>query len=237
MPTLNNSLEGGADGATITTGNSGGASGDAFGAATVDAGASLIYTTAHAAHGSVGAQVSTGVGSGSAYVAWTSGLPATSPTVWARAYYRFAANPAATVNVLRILSGSNGIMGTIRVNAAGTIGMLYGSGTLAGTSAAALTAGSWFRVETSVTAGSTTGAMSCRIFWSSDSETPDQTLSIANVNAGAVNPSRLRVGVVSNLAGVSPFQFDDLSLSDVTWPGPAGAAPPPPLFHGWGVPI
>ncbi|MEO3860110.1 hypothetical protein [Acrocarpospora sp. B8E8] len=238
MTLLSNSLEGGTPGAVITAANSGGLSGTAFGDSSVDTGNTLAYDSTTAAHGSVSAQVSTGVGSGQAWVAWTSGLPGTSPTIWGRSYYRFAGNPSAAVNVFRILSGSNGIMGSIRVNANGTLGMLHGSGTLSGTSTAALTAGAWWRIEVMVTAGTaTTGSMACQIFWSPDATTPDQVLSVSGVNTGAVNPSRLRVGVVSNAASVAPFHFDDLALSDTGYPGPAGAPPPAPLkgFRGWGI--
>lgn len=220
MAPLTNSFEGGTNGSTISTSNSGGASGTAFGAVTIDGGESLTFDTSTAAHGSVSAQVACPT-SGSSYVAWTSGISGTSATVYARAYLRFTGNPSATVNVLRILSAANGIMGTIRVNTGGTIGMLYGSGTLAGTSTGALTANAWFRVEVMVTAGTTTGVMTCRVYWTMDGTTPDETLTISNVNTGSANPTRLRVGVVSN-AAASAFNIDDLGLDDAGWIGPAG---------------
>lgn len=225
MSSLSNSFEGGSDGTTVTTGNSGGSSGDAFGNVTIDSGNALTYSSSSPAHGSLGALVSTGVASGSSYVAWTSGIPGTSATVWARAYHRFPAWPSADVNVLRILSSSNAIMGSVRIKSTGKVDLLYGTGTLGATSTATIPTGASFRIEVMVAAGTTTGAMSIRLYLTSaDGTTADETLSVTNINAGSANPVRMRAGVVSNLANVSTFGLDDLALSDVDWIGPVGGA-------------
>jgi hypothetical protein len=232
MATLANTFEGGSNGTTITAANSGGASGNAFNTVVVDS--TLTYTTASAAHGSVAALAS---GTSDAYVAWTSGLAGTSATAYARTYFRVTSLPAANTNVLRMLSSSNGIMGTIRINSAGTLGMLYGAGSLGGTTSGTITLGAWFRVELRVTAGgSSNGTMVMRVFWTPDATTADQEITSSNVTTGAANPTRLRCGILSNSAEV---YFDDLAFSDTDWIGPAGggagpstgtlAAPLPPL--------
>lgn len=236
MTLLANNFEGGVDGVAISTFNSGGTSGDAFGAVTIDPTASLVFDGTQSAHGTFSAKVATGATSGSSYVAWTTGIAGTSPSLWTRAYMRLTANPSAAVNILRLLNSSNAIMGTVRINANGTVGMLYGSGTLGGTSVGAITPNAWFRIETLVTTGTTTGVMSCRIAFVPDAVTPDETLTSTNVNTGSTNPSRFRAGVVTNAANVTAINFDDLAASDVDWVGPAGVAVAAG-FQGWGVPI
>lgn len=61
---LHNDFEGGSDETTITTGNSGGASGDAFTLVNIGSGNALKYDTAHAAHGLLSARLDLGTSSG-----------------------------------------------------------------------------------------------------------------------------------------------------------------------------
>lgn len=213
MAVLANTCEGGVPPNAVTTANSGGASGNAWDRVEND---SPVTYSATAAHGSVGILCN---GAADAYVGWETGISGTSPTLWARAYVRFDALPAANTNILRTLSPSNGIMGTIRINTTGTLGMLYGTGSFAGNTTGTVTLGAWFRVEMMVTAGgANNGTMTMRVFWDPDATTPSQEVTSSNVTTGAVNPTRLRAGVLSNAATVF---LDDIALSDEGWIGPA----------------
>lgn len=216
MTTLTNSCEGGTPTSAVTTGNSGGASGNAF--QRVEDDSPVIYS-ATAFHGSVGIECS---GAADAYVGWDSGIGGTSATLWGRAYFRLAAIPASNVNLFRMLSSTNTIMGTIRINSTGAIAQLYATGTLGGTTSATLSVDTWYRVEWQVTAGaSNDGSMETRIF-AGDDLAPLAVLRVTGVTTGSANPSRARYGVLSNTATV---HLDDLALSDEGWIGPSEGMP------------
>ena len=92
MPTISNTFESGlSNGTSVTTGNSGAvAAGTPFDAVGTGAGTSIVYSTTHPAHGSLGALITIGVSAAQpAYVEWSTALLAssTSATTWARSLF------------------------------------------------------------------------------------------------------------------------------------------------------
>jgi hypothetical protein len=71
---LTNNFEGGSNGSTITTGNSGGASGNAWDTITIGTSAVDVYDNSQAAHGSLSCKLSTAATSVSVYNAWTTSM-------------------------------------------------------------------------------------------------------------------------------------------------------------------
>jgi hypothetical protein len=89
MSLLQNTAEGGTNGSNATNATTGGGSGDAFTAANKGSGASLIFATAAADHGSLGYSI-TGTSGTATFVGWT-GYNDTSIAV------RFYYNPGPTL--------------------------------------------------------------------------------------------------------------------------------------------
>jgi hypothetical protein len=97
---LTNSFESGTNGTTITTGNSGGASGNAFDVTEASGTSILVYSNTQAAHGSLSAEFANN-GDGANSVSWSTSL-GTQTQVWFRAYVYFTANPSVTLSSLII---------------------------------------------------------------------------------------------------------------------------------------
>lgn len=89
MATLTNSFEGLADGDTITTGNSGGASGDAFTLAGDTAGGTCTASTVWAAHGTVSMAFTLGATAGPERRGYEVNAANTATTQYFRFYLNF----------------------------------------------------------------------------------------------------------------------------------------------------
>lgn len=212
-----NSFEGGSNGTTVTTGNSGGASGDAFdNAPTPGAGGVMTYSTAQAAHGSLSMTTSTGVGSALAYAGYTL---ATTSADTCRTYCRFVSLPSAQQNFVRYLStGSQ----ALRVNCttSGLIEVRNAANNVVGTTTSAISAGSWFRLELQSTWSTTVGAVTLRLYLSPDSTTISDSLTLTSLVLTA-SANEIRYGVGSSMANAVQVWYDDLAIEGATWHGPA----------------
>src|SRR5215467_10547633 len=93
MTSLVNSAEGGTNGTTVSTGNSGGASGNAFDAL-LTTNATVAYDNAHAHSGALSVKFATAGTAANWAVEWTTSM-GTLSQVWFRLYVYFTANPAA----------------------------------------------------------------------------------------------------------------------------------------------
>src|SRR5215218_2907628 len=92
-----NTLEGGSNGTTITAGNSGGTSGDAFDSVVIATNDSLVFDNAHAKE-TLALKAATGASSTGTYAAWTTTI-GTQTTFWGRMYLYRTANPSAQVRL------------------------------------------------------------------------------------------------------------------------------------------
>lgn len=218
MTRLSNSLEGGTSGTTVSAGNSGGASGDAFNTVTIGTGATLAFDNAHAAHGTLGMQVATAGTTATSLAEY--GITAT--VAWFRAYVFVTANPAANVNIIRLLDSAT-ILTTVRLNSSGKIAFLTGAATLSGTSSATFPLNQWFRIEVGVdftAPGSQTVTVRLYLGADPDSISITETISATALTVGSTNISTVRYGVITTGTNIGPFWLDDLAFSDVTWLGP-----------------
>jgi hypothetical protein len=219
---LYNTFEGSTSGTTISTSNSGGASGDLFDTVNIGTSATLTFDNTHAVHGSLAASVSTPSVAASSYVLWSSGSLGGSPTqIWFRVYLYFTANPAHTFTVVQ--SG-----GLIQITTAGKLfAKDSASGTLSGT--ATIPLNQWFRVEGFMTASATVGQIEMKLFKTADSTTADETdTSPASLNVST--NSSVRFGVTGAFASIGPFWMDDLGVSTTGYLGPAPSANPAVLL-------
>lgn len=224
--TLTNGLEGiTPSGTTVTSGNSGGASGSAFDVVQVGSGTTVASDSAHPAHGILGLKIATGATSTTAYVAWTTSM-GTKTTTFKRAYLYFTAAPAANVRVLNFVGAATS-RGNVLATTAGKMIFTNAAGGTVLTSAA-FPLNAVFRLEVKFTGDASAGQWEYKIWNSPDSNgTPDDTqTSAANLNTGGTTDT-YRFGVGTALANAGPYWMDDVGLSDTAYLGPAAMGPQP----------
>lgn len=226
--TLASSAEGGVSGATVTTGNSGGNSGNAFDGVSVGAGATGIFDSTEAVHGGMSYAFATGSTATLARVQWTTSM-GTQTQVWYRAYLYFNAYPTATVRVLDQDQGRNAVS-VVVVLPTGRVQVRTGSsGTQTATTTNTIPLHQWFRVEGYTIGSATAGQVQLELFKTADAATPDETqTSAATINTyGSMDTYNF--GVSSNTANVAEYWEDDIAVSNAGYLGPSGTLPPPPV--------
>jgi hypothetical protein len=220
---LKNSFEGGSNGTTITTGNSGTAPDDAFDNVSTGTGATTAFDNTQAAHGTLSAKIATAATSTTSYLEWSASFP-NPATRWFRAYLYFTALPAAQYRVLNVLQGSTNI-GNILFTAAGALAFTRAAGTTVFTSAA-IPLNQWVRLEGFVTGDASVGQWEYKIWYTPDSPgTPDDTQTSAATQAMTGVPDKVRFGIGLNIANAGPYWMDDIGLSDTGYLGPISTTP------------
>lgn len=207
-------------GTTVTTGNSGAASGMAFDTVTAGAGATLASSSTHTAHNGLSLKCATGATAAQAYVQWGNSLNQPNTTVYFRLYAYFTANPAAAVPVVQFVrSGSTA--GSVQVGAGGKVSFLDTNGTSQLTTTASIPLGAWFRLEGYVTGSATAGKAQIKTFFAgADGLTADEThTSSATLNTSGQVTS-IRFGITTSLASVAQFWLDDIGASTSGLMGP-----------------
>jgi hypothetical protein len=216
---LLNSFEGGTSGVTLTPGNSGGASGNAFDATTITGTGVLAFDNTHAAHGSLALKAQAVTSGDAAAANWTSSLGMHSQ-LWFREYLYFTANPTANCRVFSyLLAAAN--CATVSVNSAGQLVMLSSNAVTMFTFAAAIPLNQWFRIEGTVFNAPATGQGTLRLYTSPDSVTPAEShTSAANFNTlGSGNAADF--GIAFSAAILGPYWIDDVGISTCGFLGPA----------------
>jgi hypothetical protein len=212
---LTNNAEGGADGVTVTTGNSGGASGNAWDAVTIGTGATVTYDNDHAHGGSLAYKFLSG--STRTDVNWTSASVGTETEVWGRLYLWLVANPAAELALLRVRSGASQCA-RLALTTSGTIVIRNAANGVAGTQTNAVATGQWVRVEFRVLASTTVGQIDVRLYNSAESATPTESTALTGLVLTA-SLNEINWGPVGGTAGET-YWLDDLVLNDTGFPGP-----------------
>jgi fibronectin-binding autotransporter adhesin len=226
---LTNTFEGGSDGTTITTGNSGGTSGSAFGFINIPTSAAVTYSAANAGRGSLGASVSIGATTGQVYLQYTSAIlgSSSSAPVYVRLRMKLSANPVAPFRFTVIADSVGAFQGDYRINTNGTLGLYTGTGTLIGNTTNAITPGQWFDVGISVQSfSSTTGVTELKLFLNPASDVATETItgtSRDTLRGGGANS--LQMGIITSGITSQSIYFDDIQVSNQGYPLPLGAAP------------
>lgn len=232
MP-VNNNAEGGTDLTTITTGNSGGASGDAFGDVVIGSGGTLTFASDQEAHGSLSLKLSVGSFGNSTYFGWRIGTQA---RVYGRAYCRLSATPTGAGQSL--VSAFNGSPGNapvlaILIDASNHVRVVKATGTSTTISvtfsSAAIATNSWFRIEWDFNFA--TGALEVRYFATLDSLTATETLTGSGETLFAATADRVEFGGILSAANTADeiIWFDDLNVNLTGFPGPSFIVPTLPF--------
>jgi hypothetical protein len=245
MTLLQNTLEGGTNATTITTGNSGGASGNAFHAIV----GACTYDTTRAAHGTMSAKLTptSGAACNIKYGAQSGGsmLASTSPA--ARVYAYFTANPSSEYTFLRADDASNAIRFRINISAAGKLIVSTNDGTSTTTrwtSTQSVPLNQWVRIEIrAVIAAGTGGSIECA-FYVGDSTSPVDSFTVSGINTGANAVQSIQFGKYGSDTTATAFWLDEIAVNTSTssfigpvanavpvvsaGPDQSVAAPPPP---------
>lgn len=212
-----NTFEGGSDETTITTGNSGGTSRNAFDNVTIGTGASVVYDDAQSAHGTFAGRITTTGTSSLAYLSYTL---ASVTTDFMRCYYRFTSLPSAAAQpILRYLSGASQAY-RVNVKSGGAIEVRDGGNSVVGTTTAVISAGSWFRIEIGTTFSATVGAVTLRLYLSRDSTSITESLTLTGLTLTA-NATEIRFGVGAALANAVSVWHDNIAIEGTGFFGPA----------------
>lgn len=211
MSVARNSLEGGTDGTTITTGNSGGASGTAFDVVTIGTSSTLTFDAAQASRGLLSAKYVTPAATPAAtYTGWTTAIGTLTVDCYFRFYLYLTANPSAVNRVLNFLNGA-AIGAGLEISATGKL-ITKGIATIS-TSTNSVTLNQWVRIEGWYRTG-TTGTLEVKLFNSPASITPTETIS-GNATAGLTQWTAYRFG----MPGATPeasytMRLDEIACGD-----------------------
>lgn len=229
MVALANTFNGGTDAATVTTANSGGASGDAFGTVFDSATGFINYDDAQSISGSMaGLFFSTSATTSTSFVALHTSAAGITTVEYMRMYFRVAALPVSVMNIIQFKESVVATTGcSIQLRDTGTL-QLVAPATARYTSSTVVAANTWYRIEAKVTTNATTGHMEARIFHGANlhGTTADEEFGSATADwdTGDGTHGQLRVGMLVN-PGVSGFNLwiDDIAVNDTGWVGPSSS--------------
>lgn len=217
MPTLQNRAEGGTEDATVTTGNSGGASGSAWDTVTISAGGALTYDNEHARNDRAYKVV--GSTSNVVYLIWTSSL-GTVGEVWGRFYLCLTAAPASATGIMRLRVGGVQTM-RIQMNTAGQLEVRKNSGnTNIGTITTAVPTDQWVRIEWHCLATTTSADLECRLYTDADSSTITDQFSATAETLTNANIDEFNLGQ-HTVTTSATYWLDDVQINTTGWPGPS----------------
>lgn len=223
MTAVTNSFEGiTPSGTTITTGNSGGASGTAFDTVTIGAGATLTSSNVQAEQGSLSAAV-TPAASQAVYMEWSTAL-GTLTEEWGRCYVYLTALPAASIRLYAARNGA-GAAGSIGFGTAGKIQTFDASNTSVGTGTSVLGLNQWVRYEWHILHSATVGMIEVKLFNSAESGSPTETVTTASTINTSAQATAYRIGqTVSTATPSGLFYTDSFEVNSTGYPGPLTVA-------------
>jgi hypothetical protein len=228
---LVNSSEGGTAGVTISSVNSGGASGNAFGSVFRQTGTEITYSDVTAAHGTKSQRHVTSAGAvGGGYASWV--LDQARRCWFYRAAISLDAFPAADTQIAAFYGNGTGTLrASLWVTSTGALRWKNAAGATIQTTTAVLTAASWARIE-----GLVAGIVETRLFKTLDSGVPTETqLSAATQNLGGTIDN-VRWG---NGTGIeAAYYLDDLGIDSDFYLGAPGMVFPEELYvpPSWSLP-
>lgn len=226
---LTNNAEGGVNGVTPTTTDTG--SGDAFTSVVKGASSVLDYSNAHPAHGGMGYRMATRATAESNYVSWTNG--STVSTCYGRLYIYYDVAPTIGHSFLQCRSSAGVILGYLHISMSSgeKLQISDGSETAQWTGTTSISAGTQYRLEYAFVAGGATGSCQLKLYVA-DSNTVTEDSGIVTITPGssttAVDMIRIGSSINANTANAPTSTgyifFDDLSAFNATWPGPVVSA-------------
>jgi hypothetical protein len=216
---LSNTFEGGTDTAAITTGNSGGASGDAFNAVV----GTCTYVSTPAMNGTLAAKFDHTAANAQSLVRWT-GLGTITTDVYWRLYAQYTALPnnGNAGKMMIVFTAAAAVSGVFVVSTAGHVQILNAASASLGVgTGTVIPAGQRVRLEGHIISATSNGTMEMRSWNDPDSTgTPNDTVT-STVGVLGSDTDRVDIGLAAfgSLATID-FVFDDLAVSTAGWIGP-----------------
>lgn len=221
---LQNNAEGGSQGATVTVGNSGGASGNAWDQFT---GVAPTFDNTHPAHGTYAYKVIAPAVAAETAMYWNSSL-GTLTTAYGRVYCYLSALPASTQYVTLCICDKSGTgpCAAVVVNDTGSVALVDSVASVA-VSSVLVRAAALFRVDWRVVCNAATGVIQAQLFTSApDGSSPDQTITATNANTRD-QFTAFKVGFDgSTLTPGLTAWYDDININTNGFPGPAVTSNP-----------
>ena len=216
-----NSAEGGSNNTTVTAGNSGGLSGDAFQATSIVGSGTLTYSSNFSVHGNLAYKYTTTAVTGQAYPRWTSNMGPTAFTFYARTYLYIPSYPPNTVRVAEFRDNAAGKIVAINLGTTGRLTVKDANDLTVSTTTASVPTGSWVRIELRCVSHATLGEATLRLYLTPDSTTYDEQ----NVNTSIATNGNALDAAFFGLAGLNVANYtyyqDDMAVRDITYAGPA----------------
>jgi hypothetical protein len=215
---LANSFEGGTSGTTITTGNSGGASGNAFDSIAIGTSCTCAFS-ALSVHGSFSMSVSTAGTAAQTYAQWSTAL-GSQTALFGRSLIYLTGAPASNEVITQFLNTST-VLSNLRLLTSRLLQVGDSVGGAVFTFVTAIPLNQWVRVEWSYTfPGSATGQVTVKLFLSPDGLTPDESqTSAASQNFGSLACNTVRFGWLQAVANSPAARFDSLAVNATAFPG------------------
>jgi hypothetical protein len=211
---LGNGAEGGTNTTVVTSGNSGSTSGNAFDTVT----GSPTFSTTQAMGGTLAYSFIT-AGAATWSLNWTTALGGSFATISGRVYIYCTSFTVAPL-IARGRDGSANQVFRIVTDTSGHIVLRVGTGnTLVGTTTAAMSTNTWYRVEWTINVG--TSSQVDVWFYAGDGTSAADHITSATANTGTGNIAELNYGIFTSTASVPQFYLDDLAVSNGAAPGPA----------------
>jgi hypothetical protein len=225
---LRNPLEGVSSGTVITGGpGNSGASGTAFDSVT---GAPTYDNTVLVKSGNAAAFTSTVAATVS--LNWTTALGGSFARLAGVCYFQSTSFSVANM-VVRLRDGSGNQIARIVTDTSGHVVLRVNTGnTLIGTTTAAMSTGTTYRIEWDITSGAT--APVAVYLYLGDSTTLLDSVTSASANSGAASIGEINWGIFTSTASVPLFRLDELAVSDAA--GLIGPTIPTPAPMLWPLP-
>lgn len=205
---IRNNFDGGTNGTGMTTGNTGGSSGDAFSAVE----AAAIFSNEQKKSGTLSMKPSSAAVS--SYGRWAVG----EKNIAVRMYVYMTAAHSADYNLLQFRSDTTTNIASVRMTGASNLRLyLHGSSSNAWTSTATFPLNQWVRVEVYIKMGTTTSNGEARIaYYLGDSTTAVQdsgALTGLNVRGDLTNTGHVFIGKTGSGAYGGNFYLDSVALN------------------------
>lgn len=230
---LENTFEGGTDTTTITTANSGGASGNAFDAVSLGANSTVEFEAAEAGHETMGAEFRQNAATaGNAQLEWRTASVGSALEIWGRVYFKLPTLP--TTNAIRLVNVYDTDNATrVAVFNLTTLPRLrVANGTPASntTGSITLSTSTLYRAEFYAKAGTAGVAVATMRVYAGESETLIEEVT-RQTDAGGTNCGAIRFGheALGLTNGTDPYIYylDSIEVNATGYPGPIdlGGAP------------
>lgn len=218
MTVLVNSFGGGTSGTTVTTGNSGGASGNAWDFVAIGTGATVAYDNTHSIDGPLACHVANDATGAAAALYWTSSL-GTQSQVWFRGYLYFTAYPTNDVQIYATYDEGSALVSDTYIEAnTGLITVQDTNFDAIFTTANPIPLNQWFRIEGFVIGNAAVGQVQLKVFDNANSATPTETLTSAATQDTAGAMTQYIFGIIS--AANQEYWMANLGVSTQGYLGP-----------------